>query len=107
MSLLDLNGTFFVTIDNVGISYGATWTEWQTVANNGHEIASHTISHPDLRTLDPDQLYEEVVMSKTYIEDNLTDVKCQTFSYPMGLYNETIMDLVQQHYIFRTRWIGR
>jgi hypothetical protein len=99
MSLLDLNGTFFVTIDNVGISYGASWAEWQLVANNGHEIASHSKTHPDLRTLDPDQLYEEVVMSKAYIEDNLTDVRCQTFSYPMGLYNETIMDLVRQHYI--------
>jgi peptidoglycan/xylan/chitin deacetylase (PgdA/CDA1 family) len=99
MSLLDLNGTFFVTTDNVGIPYGGTWSQWQSVVDDGHEIASHSKSHPDLTTIPYPQLYEEVVDTKRSIEENLTNVKCQTFSYPMGLYNETVMDLVRTYYL--------
>ncbi|MGA1873217.1 MAG: polysaccharide deacetylase family protein [Thermoplasmatota archaeon] len=99
LDLLDIQGTFFVTIDNVGIPYGAEWSQWQTVANKGHEIASHSKTHRDLRTLDPEELLTEVVQTKHMIEDNLTGVRCQTFSYPMGLYNETVMDLVRDNYI--------
>ncbi|MGA1819737.1 MAG: polysaccharide deacetylase family protein [Thermoplasmatota archaeon] len=99
MSLLDIRGTFFITIDNVGIPYGASWAQWQTVSNNGHEIASHSKTHRDLRTLTPEELRTEVVLTKSMIEGNLTGVSCQTFSYPMGLYNETVMDLVRETYI--------
>ncbi|MGA1792926.1 MAG: polysaccharide deacetylase family protein [Thermoplasmatota archaeon] len=99
MSLLDIRGTFFITTDNVGIPYGATWAQWQTVASNGHEIASHSKTHSDLRTLTPQELWTEVVLTKSMIEDNLTGVSCQTFSYPMGLYNEMVMDLVRETYI--------
>ncbi len=99
MSLLGLRGTFFITPDNVGIPYGATWAQWQDTADAGHEIASHTITHPDLTTCTPEELHDEVVLSKNIIRQNLSGVKCETFSYPMGSFNETVMDLVKETYI--------
>jgi len=99
MTLLGIRGTFFVTVGNVGNPYGASWPRWQEAVDNGHEIGSHTITHPDLRTLDPDDLQEEVVMSGSMIEQNLSGVECISFSYPMGLFNTQVMDLVRDTYI--------
>ncbi|MEA3558603.1 MAG: polysaccharide deacetylase family protein, partial [Candidatus Thermoplasmatota archaeon] len=99
MSSRGINGTFFVTTNNVGIPYGGTWSEWQAAADNGHEIGSHTITHPDLTACSPEELREEIVLSKNIIESNLTDVEVDTFSYPMGRYNETVRDLIRDHYI--------
>ncbi|MFW3147152.1 MAG: polysaccharide deacetylase family protein [Thermoplasmatota archaeon] len=99
MTVMDINGTFFITTDNVGIPYGAQWSEWQNAADNGHEIASHTITHPDLTGCTPEELRDEVVLSKRIIEENISGVSCETFSYPMGSFNDTVADLVREHYV--------
>ncbi|MGA1821869.1 MAG: polysaccharide deacetylase family protein [Thermoplasmatota archaeon] len=99
MNDFGLNGTFFVTVGNVGIPYGAEWFEWQEAADYGHEIGAHSITHPDLTTLSPDDLWDEVVFAKQMIEANLTGVDVETMSYPMGMYNSTVTSLVEQHYI--------
>lgn len=99
MSSRNLFGTFFVTLDHVGIDYGAEWWEWQYVSNSGHEVSSHTIHHWDLPTLTPAELWEEVVLSRQYIMENLS-VSCDTFSYPYGSYDGTVLDLVKDHYLF-------
>lgn len=95
----DLDGTFFITTDNCEIPFGANWTDWQNVSDMGHEIGSHTISHPDLRLLSPENLTKEVVGSREIIEENLTGVDVETFSYPMGRYNDTVLQLVASNYL--------
>lgn len=99
MDILDIDGTFFITTNNVGIPYGGTWEEWQNAVINGHEIGSHTITHPDLTSCNETSLWEEIVLSRRIIEENLTRMKCETFSYPMGLFNDSIRELVTNNYI--------
>jgi peptidoglycan/xylan/chitin deacetylase (PgdA/CDA1 family) len=99
MHEMGLLGTFNIVIANVGIPYGADWDEWQIVADMGHEIASHSINHPDLTTVSSEQLWREVVLSKTFIEQNLTGIRCQSFCYPGGAYNQNVINLIDNHYV--------
>ena len=55
----------------------------------GMEIGSHAMTHRDLRTLDDEQLGDELGASRTLIEE-LTGVTCRTLAYPFGLYDARV-----------------
>ena len=59
------------------------------------EIGSHTITHDNLPVITKQQKYEEIVDSKKQIEE-LFDIKCRSFCYPFGLYDDTDLKLVEQ-----------
>ncbi|MEW6721532.1 MAG: polysaccharide deacetylase family protein [Thermodesulfobacteriota bacterium] len=75
------------------------WTAWRSAAANGHEIGSHTISHPALSTLPYEQMRQEVVESKTEIDSRIPSRKTLTFVYPFGDYNSQTKSVVQENYI--------
>jgi len=52
----------------------------------GMDIGSHTLTHPDVRSLSDNRLAEELASSKALIE-GLTRRPCRTFAYPYGLYD--------------------
>jgi peptidoglycan/xylan/chitin deacetylase (PgdA/CDA1 family) len=60
-----------------------TWDEVRTMADEGIEFGSHTVSHPILSTLDTDHLEYELRESKRTLEDELQR-ECVTFAYPNG-----------------------
>lgn len=60
----------------------------------GWEIASHTITHPDLTTLDPATLEQELVGSKEMLEKDL-GIEIVNFCYPAGQYNAEVADAVE------------
>lgn len=49
----------------------------------GHELGGHSMTHPDLRTLDEAGLARETREAKAAIEA-LTGEPCRTFAYPFG-----------------------
>lgn len=59
------------------------------------EIGSHTITHDNLPDITKEQKYQEIVDSKKQIEE-LFEIKCQSFCYPFGLYDNTDLKLVEQ-----------
>lgn len=61
----------------------------------GWEIASHTITHPDLTTLDPASLEQEVAGSKRQLEREL-GVEIVNFCYPAGQYDEGVIEAVER-----------
>ena len=69
-------------------------TEVKKMINAGWEIASHTISHPDLTTLDPATLNKELVGSKRELEKDL-GVEIVNFCYPAGQYNDAVVAAVE------------
>ncbi len=69
-------------------------TEVKKMVKAGWEIASHTINHPDLTTLDAASLEEEVAGSKKQMEKEL-GVKIVNFCYPAGQYNDTVIAAVE------------
>lgn len=60
----------------------------------GWEIASHTITHPDLTTLDPAALEHELVGSKQELEKDL-GIEIVNFCYPAGQYDDQVAKAVE------------
>lgn len=59
----------------------------------GHDIGSHSLSHPHLTRIDPGQAREEIYASKRLLEDTFNrTIDC--FCYPYGDWNDEIRDLV-------------
>ncbi len=60
----------------------------------GHEIGSHTVSHPDLTTLGATKLRNELVNSKSRLT-TLTGTTINNFASPYGAYNSTVLNAIK------------
>lgn len=79
--MLDAKGfhaTFFCIVGNLSDSQ---WTTIENASAQGHEIGSHTLTHPDLATLTDEQVTDEELNSKNLIESH-TGKKCVSLAYP-------------------------
>ena len=61
----------------------------------GHDIGSHTLTHPFLTRLAPDQAREEIFASKKKLED-LFGRSIEHFCYPYGDWNSVVRDWVME-----------
>jgi len=61
----------------------------------GHEVGSHSLTHPHLTRLDNSQAQHEIVHSKQKLED-LIGCPILSFAYPYGDENEALRHLVRQ-----------
>jgi len=64
----------------------------------GNEIASHTVTHPDLTTLTPAQLTTEMQTSQTTLQTLLGANVVTDFAYPFGAYNGATIAEGQKYY---------
>jgi len=89
------NMTLF-TIINYWTSF--TWSQAQTAAAYGDEIASHTVTHTSLNAISAAQLTNELASSQSSINSHITNALCVTLAYPNCAVplNEA---LVAQYYI--------
>jgi peptidoglycan/xylan/chitin deacetylase (PgdA/CDA1 family) len=62
---------------------GMSWEQARELVSAGHEVASHTWSHPVLADLDAAATRTEVVRAKEVLEDRL-GVPVTSFAYPFG-----------------------
>lgn len=60
----------------------------------GWEIASHSVSHPDLTTLSAAQLRYQLVASRRYLQ-RVLGVPVDSFCYPSSRYDATVVAAVQ------------
>ncbi len=60
------------------------------------EIGGHTITHPHLTQIAISQAEDEIVQSKSYLE-NLLQREVTAFCYPYGDYNDEVKGLVKKH----------
>ena len=79
-----------------------TWEQLAELRDEGVEIGSHTISHIALNSnkgKTPEAydawLREEIAGSKKLLEQKL-GIKCSTFAYPEGKYNNRVLDIVKE-----------
>ena len=77
----DMNMTLFIV---TGSTYGwqANWDALTNAAQDGHEIASHTMTHTSFAGMDDSTLTWELRESKDIIEQEIPDPKCITMAYP-------------------------
>ena len=60
------------------------------------EVASHSLTHPHLTKLTPDELTHELAESRKQLED-LFQRPVRGFAYPYGDYNAAVKDALRQH----------
>jgi peptidoglycan/xylan/chitin deacetylase (PgdA/CDA1 family) len=64
-----------------------TWHEVGELHREGVEFGSHTVSHPDLRSLGPEEIDYELCFSRDTIEDHL-GAPVRSFAYPFAFPEE-------------------
>ncbi len=84
---------FYVITGEVGNSGSMTWAQLTQMKNAGHEIGSHTVTHPHLPQLSTANARAELVNSKnTLISKGFNP---ETFVYPYGEYTASVKQLVK------------
>jgi len=85
-----VRATFYVSFKNLD----ARLEDWQSVAENGHEIGNHSVSHPcsgnftfargdPLEDYDLERMERDILQANDEIERRL-GVRPRTFAYPCG-----------------------
>lgn len=72
-------------------------TNLKMLVQNGWEIGSHTMTHPDLTALPGEKLLSEILDSKIWLEDHI-QTSVSSFAYPYSSYNPSIINIVSQYY---------
>ena len=84
-----------------GVDY-MTWREVRELNVEGIDFGSHTVSHPDLRSLGPEEIDYELGCSKETIEDHL-GASVNSFAYPFAFPEEDrsftryLVDVLENH----------
>lgn len=94
MKQCGLSATIFLATDRIqdtavrleGADY-LTWREVRELHDEGIEFGSHTVTHPDLRSLGPEQIDYELGYSKETIEQKL-GAPVPSFAYPFAFPEE-------------------
>jgi peptidoglycan/xylan/chitin deacetylase (PgdA/CDA1 family) len=92
-----MKGTVYIITNNA--TTAGTWAQWKAAAANGHEIGSHTLSHPYLTQISSTQLQNELQQSKAIIESQIPSQKCLSIAYPYGDVNSAVMSAAASYYI--------
>jgi peptidoglycan/xylan/chitin deacetylase (PgdA/CDA1 family) len=94
MKQCGFTATIFLATDRIrntsmrieGVDY-LTWNEVRELHKGGISLGSHTVTHPDLRSLGPDQIEYELGYSKESIEQEI-GAPVATFAYPFAFPEE-------------------
>jgi peptidoglycan/xylan/chitin deacetylase (PgdA/CDA1 family) len=82
-------GVLDLEVHNVGAKGGLSRTQVARLVRDGWEIAAHTLTHPDLTTVDAAQLRHEVAGSRRWLQ-HAFDVPVRFFCYPAGRYDARV-----------------
>jgi peptidoglycan/xylan/chitin deacetylase (PgdA/CDA1 family) len=90
-----LTGTFYVNTRSVN-----AWNSLRRMADEGHEIASHTWSHPRCGVIAEQDLRREIERAIEDIRNHLSGVRAvPSFSYPFGSLDETSRRIVSMYHL--------
>jgi peptidoglycan/xylan/chitin deacetylase (PgdA/CDA1 family) len=73
------------------------WSQVEKLSHSGIEFGSKSLTHRDLTRISVDEVREEVEVSRTMIEEHVGK-GVHIFSYPFGLYNLIVREMVRKHY---------
>jgi peptidoglycan/xylan/chitin deacetylase (PgdA/CDA1 family) len=72
-----------------------TWEQIREMRQYGIEFGSHTLSHPHMASLPPEQAYEEMAESKRIIEQRLGE-PIPHFAFPAGSYTTELIEMARR-----------
>jgi|RhiMethySRZTD1v2_1073278.scaffolds.fasta_scaffold273382_2 peptidoglycan/xylan/chitin deacetylase (PgdA/CDA1 family) len=73
----------------------ADWAELRDLAAGGFEIGAHSLTHPHLTAIAPDQARREIEDSRRVIEDGLGR-EVVHFAYPFGAVDPAVREMVAE-----------
>jgi peptidoglycan/xylan/chitin deacetylase (PgdA/CDA1 family) len=91
----NLIGTFFVYTRPIDHAQYMTWAQLQEMSAEGMDIQPHTLTHPHLRALPPDEAMKEIADSKSILETRLGRPMI-ALAYPFGEYNAAIIEMLKR-----------
>ncbi len=97
MESMGINSTQFIITSTFDNSRYMSVEQIKHMMRNGHEIQSHTVSHPDLSQLTGEQLKNELYDSFVRIE-GITEVAVEDLAVPLGAYNDETIEVAQKWY---------
>ena len=77
-----MKGTFYVNTSQIGVGGFLSWANLTAYQAAGHEIAGHTLTHPDLTTLPIDQAAAEICQDRATLASH--GINASSFAYPYG-----------------------
>lgn len=87
--------TVYIITGRVGTSGYLTWEQIVQLQSEGVQIGSHSVSHPDLSKLSPEQQRGELLESKRELERRL-GATVTSFCYPSGRYSQITVALAEE-----------
>lgn len=97
LETLDLKGTFFLPGVPQPPDSKIDWSAWVAVGRAGHEIGSHSMTHPRAASLSKLKALDEAQASKEFLENRL-DCHVDSFCYPYTDAWEIIQTPVKRFY---------
>jgi peptidoglycan/xylan/chitin deacetylase (PgdA/CDA1 family) len=82
-------GVLNLEVKNVGLKGGLARNEVRAMLRDGWELDAHTLTHPDLTTLDAARLRREVAGSRRWLRHAFA-TPVNFFAYPSGRYNPAV-----------------
>jgi polysaccharide deacetylase family sporulation protein PdaB len=73
------------------------------ISARGHEIGSHSYSHPDMTKISKQSIIEELSTSRTLIEKTIGK-KISLFRAPFGAYSDTLIKTATEQQFFTVQW---
>lgn len=93
-----IKASLMVNTDEVNKSkYFMTWDQLKEMYNKGWEIGAHSVTHPDMRTLNEEEIMYELSQSKAILETHgFQNVK--NFAYPFNWYKINVLYVISNFY---------
>ena len=73
------------------------------IYERGHEIGTHSKTHPKMSKLSKEQIESELISSSTAIE-NITGAKVELFRPPFGDYNDNLISVCDNLNLYPIQW---
>lgn len=88
-------GVLNLAVKNLHVSGGLSERQVRRLIGAGWELDAHTLTHPDLTSLDDRQLDREVAGSRRALQRRF-GVPVEFFCYPSGRYDARVVDAVRR-----------
>lgn len=88
-------GVLNLELKNIRSDYGLTAPQVRALIAAGWEVDSHTIDHPDLRTVDATRLRHELADSRSELQRRF-HIPVRFFCYPAGKYDDAVIAAVRR-----------
>lgn len=69
----NFKATFFLIVSEIGKPKTLNWAQIVEIKNNGMEVGSHSMTHPFLSDLEPEEVLQELKKSKEILETHLEE----------------------------------